>query len=350
MQLTLTNICLTYDHQHRVLDHLNETFPAGQLIALLGPSGSGKTTLLNLLAGLLTPTKGQVTFDGVDVTHLDARQRNVGMVFQDFALYPHLTVLDNIAFPLKMAHVKKRVRRQRARELAHLVHLDDQLTRLPRELSGGQQQRVAIARALIKQPALLLLDEPLSNLDATLRVELRDEIARIQRQTGVTTIFVTHDPTDALTIADTIIILADGQIQQVAQGTELYQQPRNVTVAKFIGLPQINLLPFDQFAAQLTATLPPDVRQRAVTVGLRSEALQLPAPAAALATISATVTSQVQLGRDWQTRLTWQATPLISTAITTSVATGQTVMLGVAPAGCLLFDATGSLIWTGGAS
>lgn len=215
MRAILQDVTLAYDQHTTVLKNFTCTIPTGELVALLGPSGSGKSTILNLLAGLLTPDAGQIIFDQTDVTHQDSRHRNIGMVFQDYALYPHLSVRDNIAFPLKMAHVKKAARQQRVTELAKLVQITDQLAKFPRELSGGQQQRVALARALAKHPQLLLLDEPLSSLDTTLREELRTVIHDVQRATGVTTLFVTHNQEDALQIADHIMLLANGRLQQV---------------------------------------------------------------------------------------------------------------------------------------
>ena len=175
------------------VDTLSAEFESGKLIALLGPSGCGKSTMLNMLSGILPVTSGKIYFDDVDVTDLSPDKREVGLVFQNYALYPHMTVLENICFPLKIKKVPKAERIEKAVEIAKMVHIEDYLKRLPKELSGGQQQRVAIARALVKKPKLLLLDEPLSNLDAKLRVEMREEIRRIQRESGVTTVFVTHD-------------------------------------------------------------------------------------------------------------------------------------------------------------
>jgi len=349
MRVTLKELTFGYETAHPIFKDLSCTFPAGSLVALLGPSGSGKSTLLNLLAGLLTPASGHLYFGETDVTRRDGRQRNIGMVFQDHALYPHLTVLDNIAFPLKMAHVKKAERLTQARQLARLVHVDDQLAKFPGALSGGQQQRVAIARALIKQPDLLLLDEPLSNLDAALRQELRDEIRRIQRETGVTTVVVTHDQADALHIADQIIVLADGQIQQTGTGTDLYAHPQNQFVARFIGTPPINLLPVTALPAAFQTALP-TTQPAITTLGLRSESLSLATTAVPTATdLPVTVTRQERLGRETLTTLTYQQKSLISTAITTPVVSGQALRLTVTPAGCCGFDATEICQWTGDA-
>ncbi|MBA1394091.1 ABC transporter ATP-binding protein, partial [Lactobacillus sp. XV13L] len=201
MNVTFEHVDLSSDDENTILKDLKFTIPDGKLVSLLGPSGGGKTTTLNLISGLLHVTKGQIFFGSKEVTDQSALERKVGMVFQNYALYPHLSVLDNIAFPLKMQKVNKAKRYQIAKKYAHLVHVEDQLTKKPAALSGGQQQRVAIARALAKQPSLLLLDEPLSNLDARLRIEMRQEIKRIQQETGITTIFVTHDQDEALHIS-----------------------------------------------------------------------------------------------------------------------------------------------------
>lgn len=221
---------------------LTAEFESGKLIALLGPSGCGKTTMLNMLSGILPVTEGQIFFDDKDVTDLTPDKREVGLVFQNYALYPHMTVLENICFPLKIKKVPKAERIAKAREFAKMVHIEEYLNRKPKELSGGQQQRVAIARALVKNPKLLLLDEPLSNLDAKLRVEMREEIRRIQRESGVTTFFVTHDQEEASAISDYIMLMKLGEMQQYDKSRNLYNQPANLFVADFIGSPTINQL------------------------------------------------------------------------------------------------------------
>lgn len=241
MRLVAKHLTLAYTEGKRVIDNVDFEIPDHSLVSLLGPSGSGKSTILNMIAGLLTPTEGQIFFEDTDVTNLNVAQRNIGMVFQNYALYPNMTVADNIDFPLKIAKLAKAKRKEEIMRLAKLTHVDDQLSKRPAELSGGQQQRVAIARALARKPAVLLLDEPLSNLDAKLRTEMRQEIARIQKQTGVTTIFVTHDQNEAMHISDKILLLSDGVIQQYAAPNDLYDHPKNIFTAKFIGDPQINL-------------------------------------------------------------------------------------------------------------
>lgn len=217
----------------------------GMLVGLLGPSGCGKSTTLNLLSGLQMPTSGRIFFGDDEVTDLPAEKRGVGLVFQNYALYPHLTVKQNITFPLENRKGKDKLTKDQmsemACEVAKLVQIEDLLDRKPSELSGGQQQRVAIARALVKQPRILLLDEPLSNLDARLRLQTREEIRRIQRSTGITTVFVTHDQEEAMSISDIIIVMKDGIVQQTGAPQEVYDNPKNAFVAKFLGTPPINV-------------------------------------------------------------------------------------------------------------
>lgn len=241
MKVTLKNVTKKFGSTVAV-NNFTATFPDGHLICLLGPSGCGKSTVLNILCGILDVTSGQVFFDEQDVTSLSPEQRNIGMVFQNYALYPHLTVLENIAFPLEVQKVNKKIRIEKAKEIAELVHVESLLHRYPGELSGGQQQRVAIARALIKNPKLLLMDEPLSNLDARLRLEMREEIRRIQLETGVTTIFVTHDQDEAMSISDSIILMKDGLLAQEGLCNDLYNQPNSKFVADFLGNPPINVV------------------------------------------------------------------------------------------------------------
>ena len=219
--------------------------PDGKLIGLLGPSGCGKSTALNLISGLLAPTKGKVFFGDEDVTDIPAEKRGVGLVFQNYALYPHLTVRQNILFPLQNLRGKdklpKEVMEEKALEAAKLVQIEGLMDRKPSEMSGGQQQRVAIARALVKMPKVLLLDEPLSNLDARLRLQTREELKRIQQETKITTIFVTHDQEEAMSISDLIVVMKDGVLQQMDLPQRVYDDPVNLFVAKFLGTPPINV-------------------------------------------------------------------------------------------------------------
>lgn len=239
-----------------VLDHITKKFgdftavsefsavlEDGELVSLLGPSGCGKSTLLNMLSGIQPVSGGKIFFDDLDVTAMPPEKRGIGLVFQNYALYPHMTVMGNICFPLETQKVPKAERIERANEIAKLVHVDMLMNRKPSELSGGQQQRVAIARALVKNPRLLLLDEPLSNLDARLRLEMREEIRRIQQRTGVTTIFVTHDQEEALSISDRIVLMRSGVLQQNDLPQRLYNEPANQFVADFLGNPPINNIP-----------------------------------------------------------------------------------------------------------
>ena len=227
------------------VNNFNFEIPDGKLIGLLGPSGCGKSTALNLLCGLLTPTEGKIYFGDDEVTNLPAENRGVGFVFQNYALYPHLTVMQNITFPLENLKGKdkmsKEQMRKKAMEVAKLVQIDQLMDRKPSQLSGGQQQRVAIARALVKMPRVLLMDEPLSNLDARLRLQTREEISRIQKETGITTVFVTHDQEEAMSISDMIVVMKDGVIQQIGEPQTVYDDPKNLFVAKFLGTPPINV-------------------------------------------------------------------------------------------------------------
>ena len=225
------------------VSEFSATLEDGELVSLLGPSGCGKSTLLNMLSGILPVSGGRIYFDDQDVTGMPPEKRGIGLVFQNYALYPHMTVMGNICFPLETQRVPKAERIERANEIARLVHVDMLMNRKPSELSGGQQQRVAIARALVKNPRLLLLDEPLSNLDARLRLEMREEIRRIQQRTGVTTIFVTHDQEEALSISDRIVLMKAGVLQQNDLPQSLYNEPANQFVADFLGNPPINNLP-----------------------------------------------------------------------------------------------------------
>ena len=217
----------------------------GKLIGLLGPSGCGKSTCLNLICGLESATSGKIYFNDDDVTEVPAENRGVGMVFQNYALYPHLTVKENITFPLENLKGKDKLSKEemfnKALEAAKLVQIEDYMDRYPKQLSGGQQQRVAIARALVKLPNVLLLDEPLSNLDARLRLQTREEIRRIQKETGITTIFVTHDQEEAMSISDVIVVMKEGVVQQIGKPQDVYDNPCNLFVSKFLGTPAINV-------------------------------------------------------------------------------------------------------------
>lgn len=234
-------------HEREVIavDHMNIEIPDGTLVSLLGPSGCGKSTTLNMICGLENPSEGRIYFDDEDITDVPVENRGVGMVFQSYALYPHLTVRKNILFPLENLKgnekLSKEEMQERLLEVAKMVQIEELLDRKPSELSGGQQQRVAIARALVKKPRVLLLDEPLSNLDARLRLTTREEIRRIQKETKITTVFVTHDQEEAMSISDYMVVMKDGVLQQMDKPQVIYENPTNLFVAKFLGVPAINV-------------------------------------------------------------------------------------------------------------
>ena len=252
MKVVLQNLTKRYPNLNKkikgevvAVDSFNFEIPDGKLIGLLGPSGCGKSTTLNLICGLEAPTEGRILFDDEDVTGLPPEKRGVGMVFQNYALYPHLTVRQNIMFPLENLKGADKLTKEQMKEkveaAAKLVQIEKYMDRKPAALSGGHQQRVAIARALVKIPRVLLLDEPLSNLDARLRLQTREEIRRIQRETGVTTIFVTHDQEEAMSISDMIVVMKEGRVQQIGKPQTVYDDPVNLFVAKFLGTPPINV-------------------------------------------------------------------------------------------------------------
>lgn len=255
--------------------------PAGKLIGLLGPSGCGKSTTLYLISGLHKPDSGAIYFGDEDVTNSPPEKRGIGLVFQNYALYPHMTVRQNIMFPLENVRVPKKEALLRSQKMAELVHIGDLMNRKPNQLSGGQQQRVAIARALVKEPRVLLLDEPLSNLDARLRLQTREEIRRIQKETGVTTIFVTHDQEEAMSISDEIIVMHEGLKQQIGHPQDVYEEPVNQFVARFLGNPPINIIPGFLKGGNVLledgTVIDKGIKQsdRGINIGLRPEYLKL---------------------------------------------------------------------------
>ncbi len=290
LKVVLTNLTKKFPSRNKksadvvAVNDFTFEIPDGALVGLLGPSGCGKSTTLNLISGLLTPTEGRILFGEDDVTDMPPERRGVGLVFQNYALYPHLTVMQNIIFPLENLKGKDKLTkaemREKATEIAKLVQIDTLLDRKPSELSGGQQQRVAIARALVKMPRVLLLDEPLSNLDARLRLATREEIKRIQRETGITTVFVTHDQEEAMSISDLIVVMKDGVVQQVGKPQEVYDDPVNLFVAKFLGTPPINV--FDGvvkdgklYIGDEAVLDAPNARDGEVFVGVRPEGFVL---------------------------------------------------------------------------
>ncbi len=324
------------------------TIPDGKLIGLLGPSGCGKSTTLYMISGLQKPSGGQIFFGEDDVTELSAENRGVGLVFQNYALYPHMTVKQNILFPLQNLKgadkLPKDVMLDRALEAARLVQIDNLMDRKPSELSGGQQQRVAIARALVKMPKVLLLDEPLSNLDARLRLQTREEIRRIQKETGITTIFVTHDQEEAMSISDMIVVMKLGVLQQIGEPQNVYDDPANLFVAKFLGTPPINVFEGTVKGGKLyignAAVLDvPGVDDRAVTVGIRPEGF-IPCESGAL---TCDLVSVEVMGRDVSIVSKHDASvnPTIRSIVDADdakLATGQTVAYNLKAHKVFLFD------------
>ncbi|MBR4852590.1 MAG: ABC transporter ATP-binding protein, partial [Clostridia bacterium] len=292
MKIVLENLTKIFPSRDKkkeeviAVNNFSFTVPDGKLIGLLGPSGCGKSTTLYMISGLQKPTEGKIFFGEDDVTNLSAENRGVGLVFQNYALYPHMTVRQNIMFPLENLRgadkLSKEEMAERTLKAAKLVQIDELMDRKPSELSGGQQQRVAIARALVKMPKVLLLDEPLSNLDARLRLQTREEIRRIQKETGITTVFVTHDQEEAMSISDMIVVMKQGVVQQIGAPQEVYDDPVNLFVAKFLGTPPINVFDGKVEGEKLyigdTAVLDvKGVKDCEVTVGIRPEGFVLDA-------------------------------------------------------------------------
>ncbi|MBR6165086.1 MAG: sn-glycerol-3-phosphate ABC transporter ATP-binding protein UgpC [Clostridia bacterium] len=286
MYITLKNINKIYPNGFHAVHHFNLEIEKGEFVVFVGPSGCGKSTTLRMIAGLESISSGEFLINGERANEKSPREREVAMVFQSYALYPQMTVFDNIAFGLTLQGVDEDIIEERVKKTAQILGLTDYLDRLPRALSGGQRQRVAIGRALIRKVGIFLMDEPLSNLDAKQRVTMRGEIAQIHRETGATTIYVTHDQTEAMTLADRIVVMKDGYIQQVGTPYELYFRPSNVFVAGFIGEPPMNFVRgtiqnsgilFGDQRVDLTGVRPDLAAQegRSVVFGFRPEAVTL---------------------------------------------------------------------------
>ncbi len=287
---------------HPAVDSLELEIADGEFLVLVGPSGCGKSTTLRMLAGLEPIDEGSVYIGDTDVTMLPPRERDIAMVFQSYALYPHMTVAENIGFHLKIKRMPKAEIDERVREAARLLDLDDYLDRKPAKLSGGQRQRVAMGRAIVRQPQVFLMDEPLSNLDAKLRVQTRTQIAALQRRLGVTTVYVTHDQVEAMTMGDRVAVLKDGILHQCASPRELFTTPANVFVAGFIGSPAMNMLQctatpeglvFDNLRLPLATTQRSALTSDQVTVGVRPESLHMGTEG-----LEATIVAVEELGSD----------------------------------------------------
>ena len=287
-QLSLKNVVKTFG-QFEVVKGVNLDVTEGEFVVFVGPSGCGKSTLLRMIAGLEHTTSGDIVIDGKRVNDLPPVKRGIAMVFQSYALYPHMSVFENIAFPLRVEKAAEAVIREKVTAAAKILHLDQRLQQKPGQLSGGQRQRVAIGRAIVREPEIFLFDEPLSNLDAALRADMRIELTRLHKQLGATMIYVTHDQVEAMTMADRIVVLNAGFIAQVGAPLELYHKPQNTFVAGFIGNPRMNFLPvsctavtgagavIDWQGASVTlpVTAPPDAAGKTLTLGIRPEHLVL---------------------------------------------------------------------------
>ena len=354
-----------------VIKGVDLTIEKGEFVVFVGASGSGKSTLLRMIAGLESVSAGDIRIGGRDVTFDEPAERGIAMVFQSYALYPHMNVYDNIAFNLRLAHVSREEIATRVKEAARILRLEQLLTRSPAQLSGGQRQRVAIGRAIVRNPKVFLFDEPLSNLDAALRVQMRLEIERLHRELGTTMIYVTHDQVEAMTLADRIVALDNGVIQQVGPPLELYARPNNLFVAGFIGSPKMNLLPakvdsvsgghatiaIDAHAG--TQIMHAGDRLRAgdaLTLGIRPEALRIfdattEAPPD-LITLPARIESIERLGNITYTYLDGGTPEVITVQIMgdAALAAGQDVRVGLSPTSLHIFDAAGAALGTAAAS
>ena len=316
------------------VDGIDLSIRDGEFLAMLGPSGCGKSTTLFMLAGVYLPTGGDILFDGARVNEVEARSRNVGIVFQSYALYPNMTVLQNIMFPLRFQETPDP--EGQAKSMAELVQVGELLNRRPSQLSGGQQQRVALARALVKRPNLLLLDEPLSNLDATLRLTMRAEIRRITRELGVTTILVTHDQLEATTMADRVVCMNAGRIEQIGKADDLYLRPDTLFVAGFIGSPPINLITLQEERRRLI-----DVPDVAATVGVRPELLTTRETG-----LEVTITTVEPMGRETLITADGGLGPLRFLEATSRPkwSVGDRLQVAFRPEDSIVFDEAGNLL------
>jgi len=355
MELELENLTKIYDKQ-RVVDGIDLKVGDGELVVFLGPSGCGKTTTLMMTAGLIEPTEGEIRFDGENVVAVHPKDRQVGMVFQTYALYPHMTVFDNMTFALKLQGVPASERRARSGKVADWLGLAGLMERMPGELSGGQQQRVSVGRALIKEPKLLLFDEPLSNLDASLRASLRGEIKRLQRETGITSLYVTHDQAEAMAMADRVAVIMEGRLIAFAPPKDLHDRPQTRRIAEFIGVPSMSFFEtelldqsggltarFEGGEVALDAARRPRDGSRRVVLGFRPQHLRESSEG-----LPCEVRNVEPLGRDLlvTVRVSGAEATLYADPAS-SVAVGETIRLGFDMGQAQFFDPeTGkSLLW-----
>ena len=339
MRMEIENLTVEYGQVAAVRD-FNLTVGDGELVALVGPSGCGKTTTLGFITGFIRATSGRVLFDGADVTGLAPQRRGIGYVFQDYAIYPHMTVRENIRFPLDAARVQRAKAHHDVEQIAGLMGIGNLLDRRPHQLSGGQRQRVALARALVKKPVILLLDEPLSNLDAHLRVEVRAEIRRLQLDLKMTTVFVTHDQSEAMAIADRVAVMVNGRVEALTTPSALYIRPPTLFSASFIGSPQINIWAVDGPDAALARDL---VRPligdggAGLLAGVRPEHIVVGS-----GDLTATITLTEPLGRDFLVHLERGSSAiraLVPAGQGEALKVGESIAIHVEPRHLHLFDA-----------
>ncbi|NOY88228.1 MAG: ABC transporter ATP-binding protein [FCB group bacterium] len=325
---------------HKVLEDISLELASGELLVLLGSSGSGKSTLLRLIAGLEKPDSGEIYINDRRVDNLPPKERKVAMVFQNYSLYPHMTVEKNLSFPLKVAGEKRNEIKKKVVDIARMLKLSEKLKVRPGQLSGGQRQRVALGRAIIRKPSLFLLDEPLSNLDANLRMKMRREIVRLQKDLGITTVHVTHDQIEALTMADRIALLSGGKLLQTGTPQELYGDPQSLPVAEFIGFPKINivgvkiednqLIPFGFNASRFKLKYGGD----GLMVGIRPEAIEI----SGQGKFKAQVTECEYLGEQYIVKMQFKDTELISSGRKKPLSVGQSVLFDLSEKELLFFD------------
>jgi multiple sugar transport system ATP-binding protein len=351
--IELDNITKRFPDGTEAVRDVSLTIEDGEFFILVGPSGCGKSTLLNMIVGLDRPSEGEIRVDGERVNEVDARDRNMAMVFQSYAIYPHMSVRENLAFPLSVARMDPEETDKRVRRAAELLELEALLDRRPASLSGGQRQLVAMGRAIVREPSAFLLDEPLSNLDARLRVQMRTEIARLQKRLGTTTVYVTHDQTEAMTLGDRVAVLRAGELQQVGTPRQLYQSPANLFVAGFIGSPKMNLIPVSESSQSETGrtvtlgdlppvTLPGQHQGGPATVlGVRPEHLHVNVDGP----LKGRITAVERLGSETLVYAEVEGSSVVSKSVEDlNVAVDETVGFNFAERDYYLFDAKGEAL------
>ncbi len=335
--INLKNISKSYDGEDFAIKDLSITVHDGEFLVLVGPSGCGKSTTLRMIAGLEDITSGSIMIDDVVVNDLPPGKRDIGMVFQNYALYPHMTVEENLAFPLKVKKIEKRIIAERVNEISDLVELSSLLKRYPKQLSGGQRQRVALGRAIIRKPKVFLFDEPLSNLDAKLRTQMRNEIISLQRKLKVTAVYVTHDQTEAMTMGDRIVLMNNGEIMQIGTPDEIYNKPENLFTAEFIGSPKINF--FSKSELNYIINLP-KLDSSTVTLAIRPDDMVIDCNG-----VGAKIANIENLGHEFLYHLDVNSSRFISRSRNRLELTlGNEVGIGINAYNILQYDEKGQLI------